>query len=150
MADLEAIRRGLAALLRDALPETEGQVSPWLIANPTKLSLQVAGIDEMTRTDFADGTRWVFLIEASLSDASNQGSQRTLDDLITAVPEALEDDETSAGALTKRLQDDGTVDTGEDPAADSVAFLEYRGAQRVTREGGGTMLSATWAVEVLA
>lgn len=156
MADITAIRRGLAALLRDVLPEDEGHVYPWLQDNPMPPTLCVAGIerDGLTYVTFGDppGIEANFVVEAWLGAASDVGSQRFLDGLLStdAVATALEADGDSGGALYSRLQDDGTVLTDQDAAADSVAVMSYLGQTRLARGTGHDVLLAQWLVKVLA
>lgn len=154
MADITAIRRGLAALLRDALPADEGHVYPWLQDGPLPVTLCVAGIvpDGIEYLTFGTdpGVAITFAIEAWLG-AFDIAAQRKLDELLSsdAVASTLEGDQTAAGALTKRLQDDGTVLTGQTPAADSVVVEGYQGQTRLAR-GTGEVLLATWLVKVVA
>lgn len=156
MADITAIRRGLAALLRDALPADEGHVYPWLQDNPQVPTLCVAGIqaDGLKLLTFGDdpGVEALFIIEAWLGTASDVGAQRYLDGLLSsnAVAAALESDEDGDGALYSRLQDDGTVLTGQTAAADSVAVMGYLGQTRLARPMGPDVLLAQWLVKVLA
>ena len=155
MADFEAIRRGLAALLKDALPGTAGHASPWLAENPIPTTLCVAGVapDGIEYLTFgSDPTMQIdFVVEAWLGLASEVAAQRTLDGLLSsdALAAALEVDQDSAGALTKRLNDDGTVSTGQTPAADSVSVQGYQGQQRL-QTASGVALVATWLVRVIA
>lgn len=156
MFDVTEIRRGLAALLRDALPEDEGHVFPWLQENPMPPTLCVAGIqrDGLTFLTFGDdpGVEIMFVIEAWLGYASDIGAQRTLDGLLSsdAVAAALESDGNGSGALYSRLQDDGTILTGQSAAADSVAVMSYMGQERLPRATGQDILLAQWLVKVLA
>lgn len=155
MADITAIRRGLAALLRDALPVDEGHVFPWLQENPLPPTLCVAGIerDGIIPLAFGDDppVELHFVVEAWLGAASDIGAQRYLDGLLSsdAVAAALESDQDAAGALYSRLNDDGTVSTGQSAAADSVAVMGYQGQTRLARATGDVLL-AQWLVKVLA
>lgn len=154
MADITAIRRGLAALLKDALPGDQGNVSPWLDDNPLPPSLCVAGIDRdgYTATTFGPdpGVEIHFIVEAYLGAASSRGAQAFLDGLVGGtLAEALEGDQDASGALTKRLQDDGTVLTGQAAAADSVAVTGYLGQTRLA-SANGDVLIAQWRVTVEA
>lgn len=156
MADITAIRRGIAALLRDVLPADEGHVFPWLQDNPLPPTLCVAGIerDGLKIITFGDppGIEADFVIEAWLGAASDIGAQRKLDELLSsdAVATAVESDADGNGALYSRLQDDGTVDTDQDAAADSVAMVGYLGQTRLARPTGQEVLIAQWLVKVLA
>lgn len=153
MADMDAIRRGLAALLRTALPADEGHVSAYFRTVPPTPCLQVIGPDgpdAMTATDFGDGRDFQIAIEACLSLDNEISAQMKLDTLIDAVAIAVESDNSPAGSLFSRWQDDNTILTGQDPAADSVAFVRYRGASPFRTEANTKLLTATWLIEVLA
>lgn len=152
MADVEAIRRGLAAQLRTVLPANRGHVSAYFDPAPRMPCLQVAGVQRMERNDFGDGRTFDFVIEGVFSMShTDSGAQRLLDEFIAdnAVDEAVEADGDGAGALYSRLLDDGTVTTLDDPAAASVAFVEYLGVSRETLRTGGEALLATWVVQVV-
>lgn len=135
------------------MPVGTGQVSAYLLDNPTPPCLQVAGVDAdgMENITFGTSKRWVILIEACLGLVSDIGAQKLLNSLLSegAVAEAVESDQTPAGALYSRLSDDGVVTTGTTPACDSVAYLAYRGQAPTVLENGSRVLLATWAVEVL-
>lgn len=159
MADITEIRRGLAALLRLALPANEGHVYPWLQDNPLPPTLCVAGIqaDGLTIVTFGGddnppGIEADFVIEAWLGNASDVGAQRFLDDLLStdAVASSLESDGNGSGALYSRLLDTGVVLTGQTAAADSVAVTGYLGQTRLARPTGQEVLLAQWVVKVLA
>lgn len=152
MADMEAIRRGLAANLRATLPIGEGQVSPYLLENPTPPCLQVGGLDGVDYTTLGfghGGDTHRFVIEACLGRSSDVGAQKLLDELLSgssSVKRALESNRT----LTSRLREDGTVQTGHAAAADWVKCREYRGQSRFTLPNGVEVLLASWLVEVAA
>lgn len=150
MADLQAIRRGLAAQLRTVLPATEGHVRVYWEDTPPTPCLQVVGVDEMERNDFADGKRFQIVVEGVMGEIVSRSSHALLDEWLesNAVDGALEDDQGPNGALTKRLLDDGTVQAGQAPAADSVAFVRYGGSGRIVR-GQTPLLVATWFFEVI-
>ena len=155
MADFDAIRRGLAALLKGALPATGGHVYPWLQDNPLPPTLCVAkveadGIEYLTFGD-PPGMAITFVVEAWLGNASDVGAQRYLDGLLStdAVSSALESDGNGSGALYSRLLDTGVVVTGQSAAADSVAVIGYLGQTRLAR-GTSEVLLAQWRVRVLA
>ena len=152
MAEVENIRRGLAALLRQVYPVGVGHVGIYFKDAPAPPALQVIGVERMAPIDFADGADWTWLIEGYFGTITDRGAQTRLDELLATdkVWEAVESDNARAGALFSRLLDDGaTVTTDpEDPAADQVAFIEYRGSSRIER-GGADALVGTWAVRVL-
>lgn len=148
MANVENIRRGLAALLRTALPADEGHVSPYFDASISTTCLQVAGIERMEPSEFG-GKTWTVAIEGVFSFNAEPKSQKILDTLIETVPAALESDSTPTGALTSRFLEGGTIATGQAAAADSVTFIEYRGAVPEQLKNGTLVLVATWAVTVL-
>lgn len=151
MADVEAIRRGLAALLRTVYPVGAGHVGAYFKDAPAPPTLQIIGVERMVPLDMTDGADWTWLIEGYFGTITDRGAQTKLDEILATdqVWEAVESDNARDGALFSRLQDDGTVTTDEDdPAADHVAFLEYRGSSRIER-GGADALVGTWAVRVL-
>lgn len=157
MADVKAIRLGLAALLRQVYPaqpdgdDLRGNVSAYFKDAPTPPTLQVIGVERMVPIDFERGADWTWLIEGYFGNITEQGAQSRLDELLAtdAVWQAVESDTTSMGALYSRLLQNGIVTTDpDDPAADDVSFIEYRGSSRVER-GGADALVGTWAVRVL-
>jgi hypothetical protein len=148
MADVENIRRGLAALLRTVLPADQGHVSPYFDAAISTTCLQVAGIERMAPSEFG-GKSWTFTIEGVFALNVEPKSQKILDGLVETVAAALESDSGASGALTSRLLEDGTTETGQPAAAEDVTFIEYRGAVPEALKNGTTVLVATWAVEVL-
>lgn len=153
LADLTAIRRGIAAQLRDVLPVDEGQVFPWLQESPPTPCLQVAGLDSdgAVSLTFGDAKQYVVLVEGCLGLVADTNAQQRLDDWLStdAIADAVEDANSPTGALTSRLQDDGTVVTGQAAAADSVGFDGYRGQTRFPAQDGRVLLLATWAFKVL-
>lgn len=150
MADLEAIRRGIAAELRTVLPADEGHVSPYFAETPPMPCLQVVGVGDMERIDFADGKRFEIVVEAVLGLVSDKAAQRRLDGWLesNAVDGQIEDANTPTGALTSRLLEDGTVQTGQAVACDSIALESYGGPSRIRRDNA-EFLVATWTFEVL-
>lgn len=161
MADLDAICRGIAALLKDVLPGTGGQVSAFPLEEGAihPPCLQVwgpgpEGVDEvgMTDPDTTSGVRYEIIIEGWFGGVGVRGSHETLRRLLStlALHRAVISDTTSDGCLFSRLADDGTVTTDEDaPAAEAIKMLAYLGSTRFPSHGGD-MLLATWTVEVWA
>lgn len=158
MADIDAISRGIAALLRQALPEDEGHVSATFQDAPKPPTLQVIGVERMAPAETAGMTEpgdlvcdWTFLVEAYMGLISEKGAHQKLNALLSAggVPEAVESDCDAGGCLYSRLQDNGTVAAGQPAAADDISFIEYRGPQRVER-GGQAALTGTFAFRVIA
>ena len=157
MADVEAIARGIGALLRTVYPAGTGHVSHVFKETPTPPTLQVIGVERMTPQQggmTAPGEwqgDWVFLVEAYLGLISEQAAHQRLYALLStdAVPGEVESDGDGAGCLYSRLLDNGTVQTGQSAAAESIEFLEYRGPQRVERGAAGA-LTGTFAFRVIA
>lgn len=151
-ADLDDIRRGLAAALRLALPEDEGHVSAFFSDNPPTPALQVVGLDEgeyYTLGFKGGGDTWSFVVEAVVGKVSDRLAQTWLDRFAQSTGDysiklALEADQ----QLTKRMLDDGTVSTGQPAAAQYVILRRYRGQQRVRQENGQDALVGSWIVEV--
>lgn len=148
MANVENIRRGLAALLRTALPSDEGHVSPYFDASISTTCLQVAGVEKMEPSEFG-GKSWTFIIEGVFALNAEPKSQKILDGLIEGVATAIESDSSSTGALTSRLLENGTVQTGQTAAAQDVTFIEYRGTVLEQLKNATPVNVATWAVQVL-
>jgi|DewCreStandDraft_4_1066084.scaffolds.fasta_scaffold46081_4 hypothetical protein len=152
MADLRAIREGLAGSLATLRANgTVGQVSPYLLANPTPPSLMVAAVDEYEFLGFGTSVRWTILVEACLGLAADVAAQELLNKLLaptgaTSVVAAAEADQ----RLTSRLDRSGFLHTGQAPAADSVAFAAYRGQSRFQLRNGFEVLLAVWAFEVIS
>lgn len=156
MADLQTIRQGLAGSLA-ALREngTVGQVSAYLLDNPTPPALTVSGVDDDGVDPLAygadGGVGYTILIEACLGKVSDIGAQKLLNKLLAPTGETslvatvLADDK-----LTKRLSDSGVLTTGQTPAASSLAFAGYRGQTPFVLENGSRVLLATWAFTVYA
>lgn len=152
MADLDAIRQGLAAnLVPLRTAGIVGQVSAYLLDNPTPVSLQVVGVDQAeydTQGFGANQHSWTFIVEAALGLVSDIGAQKTLNGLLetNAVKDALETDR----LLTSRLGDTGQVTTGHTAAAQRLKVTRYRGHGRARFPNGVELLLATWEVEVTA
>ncbi len=155
---MQAIASGIAALLRGVYPEGEGHVSATFKEAPTPPTLQVVGVERFVWDGFGDGGEFTFLVEAYLGLISERKAHERLYELLSSngVPEAVESDvRTRAGVgeangcLFSRLNEDGTVTTdSEDPAADSISFIEYRGATRVER-GAQSALTGIFAFKVV-
>lgn len=156
MADIQTISEAMAgalATLRDDVDNFIGQVSPYLLDSPTPPSVMVAGVDDFTMLDFGENpsVQWTILVSAVLGDLSDKGSQRLLNRLLApsgseSLVAVLEADQ----ALTKRLNADGTVSTGQSAAANSIAFSEFRGQISPVLDDGTRVLVATWAFEVIS
>lgn len=154
MADLDTICNRMAGSLvplRDTATDLIDQVSPFLLDSPTPRMLMVAGVDDVTYLDFGDGVEWTILVSAALGLLTDQASQKTLRRLLApsggdSIVAALEADQ----SLTTKLNNDGTVSTGQSAAADSIAFSEYRGQISPVLADGSQILLATWAFEVIA
>lgn len=152
MADIDAISRGIAALLRDVYPAGEGHVSHTFQEAPTPPTLQIVGVERMVPDgSFADEYDWTFVIEAYLGLVTDRGAHAKLNELLSdsGVPSAVESDIDGDGCLYSRLQDDGTVLANQQAAASDIQFVEYRGPLRVDRGGQGA-LTGTFVVRVLA
>lgn len=147
MADFDDIRRGLAAKLRTVLSEADGHISPYFRLKPPTPCLQVAGITNVVKTDFDDGRTYTVTIEGVFALGDEIQAQIQLDDLIDAVPDALEGN-TAAGWLFERYQDDNTTLSGQPAACDGVSFTRYRGAGRQTLDTVEVWI-ASWEFEVV-
>lgn len=156
-AALADIRSALAANL-EALRTAGvvGQVSAYLLDNPTTPSVQVAGLvqdgAEYDAGGFTDppAVAWHLSIEAVLGAVSDTASQDVLNDLLaptgsTSLRAAIEANQT----LTSRyVESTRTVTTGQTALADYVHLARYRGQSRHTFPNGSEMLLAAWEVLV--
>lgn len=150
MPDFDDIRRGLAANLRTVLAEDDGHVDAYFRDSPPVPCLQVAGVTEMTKTDFGDGRHYLFVVEGCFGLVSEVVAQKLLDRLIDEVADAGEADNMPAGSLFSRLQDDGTILTNQAAAADCVAFTRYLGQGKTTPDGDSVkILVASWEFQVI-
>lgn len=153
MADIDAIRRGLAANLAVLKPDTVGQVYPYLLQNPSPPSVMVSGIEAggIDYISYGDSVSIMFLIEVCLGVVSDIGAQKLLGSLLassgaTSLVTAVQADR----RLTSRMGDDGRVTADEGAAADAVAFEGFRGQTPFTLPNRTEVLLATFAVQVLA
>lgn len=153
MPDLNAICEGLAANLTACLDDDVVKtVTPWLDDNPTMPSLQVAGVQTMTRESYGDTYRITLLVQALIGRGSDQHSQKLLnrlavgDNTCTSVWDAIEANRT----LTARYNPADGLTTSQSAAADDVAVVSYDGAARFTNANGVDALVGTWTVQVLA
>jgi hypothetical protein len=146
MPDMEAIRRGLAGNLRTEISATRvPQVSPWRKDNPSTPSLQVSGFDTITPETFGapdEGIAIPMLIHCFVSSTLDRSSQANLDDLVFDVWAAILSDK----QLTSRLLDNGTVQTGQDPAVDDLDVTACDGSQILTMPNGSEVLGSTFHV----
>ena len=155
MGDLQAIREGLAANLAALRTnETVVQVSAYLLDNPTPPSLVVAGVDSDGYEEQAytgQSVSYTILVEACLGLVADITSQKTLNRLLSPTGSAsLVAAAKATPTLTSRLNDDGTISTGQAAAAESIAFDGYRGQTRFVLSNGSEVLLATWAFTVFA
>lgn len=154
MARVTDIRQALAANLAVAF-QPGYEVSAYMLAAAQPKSFQIFP----DRVDFhqtlQDGMELQrYVVGAFVGYASAVETQQALDLLLDdpqdvsdplSVRAALEADQ----ALTKRLQDDGTVVTGQPSAADDVTVAACSGYKIYTLQGGQQlMLGAEWTVEV--
>lgn len=134
---------------------TNYQVSPYLLDNPQAPMIQIAGLEHADYDiEFqsaagyqAEGDRLLVQIEACLQRTSDRVAQEQLDALHAAngLKHAAETDR----QLTSRLNDDGTIDISQAPAADDLRVTEYLGSAPFTTPKGVQVLLATWRVEIL-
>lgn len=150
------IRRGLAANLRAVQDCT---VSAWLVENPVNDCLSVAGpISGEAAMQYAEGAFGVLasdrggpltiVVEGIVAIAGPLRSavDRFDDWILWEVPEAIESDV----QLTSRLNDDGTITTGQSPACSALAVREFRGYRRERLgDGTGEHLVGDWVIDVL-
>lgn len=147
--DIEAIRRGLAANLR-TVPDC--QVSAWLLDNPTGPSLQVAGFDEIDYLqDFGAGSTLRMLIEGAVAGGISRAAYTQFDKwLLRGTEDSVVDALLADRQLTKRLRDNGTVQTGQPAACQDLIVTRFRGYRFVrTRDGSTEVLVGNWAIELL-
>lgn len=150
MPALDDICRAIAGNLA-AIPDT--QVSAYLLDNPTPGTLQVAGpgsIDFDTGGFGRDDTFFILIEGCASLAAGDIGSQRRFrrwcdSSGAHSVKQAVESDKN----LTKRLLDDGTVQTGQPAVADDLRVTEFpRETNRERLENGTVVLVGRWIVQV--
>lgn len=137
--------------MRRTLPVGQGQVWKYLQENPSTPSLSVSGpidMDLMTYGSDPD-KQYEIAVEGCFSLNSDRGAQMKLDGVFDSLASDLESDCTPEGALYSRLTDEGEVELGTVPAAQSIGYKEYRGHSRFTLPNGTTVLLATWTFTVL-
>lgn len=142
----EGIAANLASLLDDELVKT---VVPWLDDNPTMPSLQVIGVQTMTRDSFADSYDINLVVQALVGRASDQHAQKLLNQLLvgdSTVWDAIESDR----RLTSRFNPADGLRANQTAAADDVAVVSYDGASRFTNTNGVEAIVGSWTVQVLA
>lgn len=150
MADIEAIRRGLAANLRAAIPTTDGMASPYLLENPSGPALQVVGFENIDYIrSFGPGVSLEIVVEGCVPMVLGDGASRFFDRWVLrettySVADALEADR----RLTSRLRDNGTVLGNQAAAADDLQVREFRGYRRLTIANGVDALVGDWLVQV--
>lgn len=148
MPELDDICEGLAANLA-AIPDT--QVSAYMLDNPTPGMLQVAGLDEIEydKTFGRDDTLFV-VVEgcASLAGGDIASQKRFRRWLASSGTESVKAAIEADRQLTKRLQHDGTVQTGQPAAADTLRVTRFRGYRRHRLENGTEVLLGDWIVQV--
>ena len=158
MAGLDEICSGIAANLWTLRPEVVKQVHPFILENPTAPSLMVGEPVEFSYETFSGpdnppGMRWLIPVEAYLGTASDIAARQTLRRLLaptgeTSLVAAVEAEGTPQSRLTSRLDHSFELLEDQAPAADSIAFEEFRGWSRVLGENGATYLNAVWVFEV--
>lgn len=154
MNNLTAIRRGLAANL-NVFANDGYQVQPFALSAPVPPGFQISP----DRIDFHQTLQSGmeirrFVVIGTVGYANDVASQEQLDALLDdrvdvsdqlSVREALEADQ----ALTSRLEDDGTVLTGQPSAADDVTVVFCSGYRLYPIQGAQQIvLGAEWTVEV--
>lgn len=149
---MEAIRRGLAANLK-TIPDCG--VFPWLAENPPKDALSVAGPESMAYAEGGFGVlasnrggNMPFVVEGAVSMAAGlRAAQNRFDAwILWLVPEAIESDV----QLTSRLNDDGTITSGQSAACDALAVREFRGYRRERLcNSTDEFLIGDWVIDIL-
>lgn len=138
MADVTAIREGIAAAINAAIPEL--QMSAWQLANPTPPAAHVFpdDIDWRDASSNSGITAPPMKVQVLISDASGDiGAQQNLDAYIDdgndrSIKRALEQDPTLGGACS------------------DLFVASCSGARFYQFEGRPPALGAEWRVEVLA
>lgn len=148
MPAFDDIRRGIAGNLAAI---ADAQVSAYMLDNPTPGMLQVAGLDEIEydNTYGRDDTLFVVVEGCASLAGGDIGSQKRFDRWLASsgaesVKAAVESDK----RLTKRLQHDGTVQTGQVAVADDLRVTRFRGYRRHRLENGSEVLLGDWIVQV--
>src|SRR5437899_143814 len=133
MADLTAIRQGLAANLA-AL--TGIQVSPFMLANPTPPAVTLYPADVTYDLAMRRGLdRWAFTVQAFVGLTTDIGAQTTLDQFIAS---------SGAQSVKTRIEADQTLGG----LVSDVNVVTCTGYRLYLREGAPTVLGAEWRVEI--
>lgn len=156
-ASLANIRSALAANLETLRTAgVVGQISAYLLDNPTTPSVQIAGLvadgidyDAGGYTD-PPAVAYRISVEAVLGAVSDTASQDILNQLLavtgtTSLRAAVEANQTLTSRYTETTR---TVTTGQSALADYVHVTRYRGQSRHTFPNGSEMLLAAWEVLV--
>lgn len=133
MAQLSEIRIALAAALA---PIFEGQVSAYMLANPTLPCAYVFPDETEFHEAFANGAEtWGLTVQVLVGTISDQGSQELLDQYLASngpksIKEAIETDDTLGGIVASLI------------VQRTTGYRQYQlGAQ--------TVLGAQWTLSVL-
>lgn len=143
-------------MLQDADELRIVQVTPYLLDEPSPNSLCVGGLanaefDIQFRGDGGTliGDQYDIVVEAALQKNPDIQWQRVLRKLLaptgsTSIRAAIE-----ANKLTSRMDDEGAVTTGHDPACDDLHVTGFRGQTTYMTPGGIEVALAEWTVQVL-
>lgn len=153
MNRLTEIRAGLGASLAAAFAP-DYQVVAFMIAAPTPPGFQIAPDRMQYHEELGDPTLYRFIVIGATGYAGDLIAQQNLDQLLDdrvdvsdppSVREALEADQ----RLSWRLQDDGSILTGQPAACDDVTVVGCSGYRLYPlQDRQQWVLGAEWEVEV--
>lgn len=128
------IRQAIATALKSAIPGM--QASPYLLSNITPPAAAVTRGPITYDQAMVGGVHtWTFIVRAFVSSVTDIGSQRLLDEYLSAegdlsIKAAIEADITLGGIVS------------------ALHVTTATGEQEFVREGGGPLLFSEWTVEV--
>lgn len=128
------VRQAICGALKDAIPGM--QASPYLLSNITPPAASVMRGPIAYDQALGGGVHtWTFLVRAYVSSVTDIGSQRLLDEYLSAegdlsIKAAIEEDTTLGGVVS------------------DLHVTGASGEQELVRENGGALLFSEWTVEV--
>lgn len=128
------VRQAIAAVLKLRIPGM--QAAPYLLSNITPPAASVMrGAIAYDQAMVGGVHTWTFLVRAYVSSTTDIGSQRLLDEYLSAegdlsIKAAIEEDVTLGGIVS------------------ALHVTGATGEQELVREGGGPLLFSEWTVQV--
>lgn len=131
-------------------------MTPYLLDDPSPNSLCVAGASSAEFDVQFRGTggtlvgdQYDIVVEAALQKNPDIQWQRVLRQLLAATGSTSLRAAIEANKLTARMNDEGVVTTGHDPACDDLHVTGFRGQSTFMTPAGIEVALAEWTVQVL-